>query len=80
MHGRSESPDNGLAASSEPERQMECIADRFLRFDRRIVSMPEGHVVLVDVMTDASGEERKLCTLTITLEQLVKVIQRFEIK
>jgi hypothetical protein len=40
--------------------------------------MPEGHVVLVDVMTDGSGEERKLCTLTITLEQLVKVIQQFE--
>jgi hypothetical protein len=42
MHGRSEIPDKGLAASSEPERQMEC----FLRFDQRIVSMPEGHVMI----------------------------------
>jgi hypothetical protein len=58
-----------------------CITtDRFLQFENDAHKLSEGHVIQVDVMTAGNGEKRKLCTLMLTLEQLVKVIGQYKIE
>jgi hypothetical protein len=69
------------AANRRGKWSASCVTtDRFLLFDKKVHKISEGHVVQVDVLTDGSGDERKLCTLMLTLEQLVKVIEQYEIK
>jgi len=50
----------------------------FLRFEQKVLPTEEGSAVIVNVMTDGSGEERKLTTLIITLEQLRQVLKQYE--
>ncbi len=49
------------------------VSDRWLRFAETSHKMPIGSAVWVDVMTDASGEE-KICSLAITVEELQRVL------
>ena len=54
------------------------VSDRWLRFAPTSAHMDLGSVVWVDVMTDVSGKEQKLCTLGITIEELGGVLDRIE--
>jgi hypothetical protein len=66
------------AANRRGKWSVSCTTtDRFLVFGKEVGPAPEGHVVKVDVMTDGNGEARRLCTLTLTLEQLAKVIGQY---
>jgi hypothetical protein len=67
------------ASNRRGKRSVSCIVtDRFLRFEEKTQPMEEGTAVVVHVMTDGSGEERKLTTLIITLEQLHRVLKQYE--
>jgi hypothetical protein len=54
------------------------VSDRFLRFEETAQPTKEGIAALVRVMTDGSGEDRKLTALIITLEQLHRVLNHCE--
>jgi hypothetical protein len=54
------------------------VTDRFLRFEEKLQPAEEGTAVVVHVMTDGGGEERKLTTLILTLEQLHRVLKQYE--
>ncbi len=67
------------AANRRGKRSVSCIVtDRFLRFEQKVLPTEEGSAVIVNVITDGSGEERKLTTLIITLEQLRQVLKQYE--
>jgi peptidyl-tRNA hydrolase len=73
VHGRKR------AANRRGKRSVSCtVSERFLRFEEGINSSNEGTQVIMRVMTDASGEERTLTTLVITLEQLREVLKLYE--
>ena len=46
------------------------ITDRWLRFEEGATKREHGTAVFVDVLTDTSGESRKIARLCITLEEL----------
>jgi hypothetical protein len=74
-------PTNGWqrAANRRGKQSVSCIvSDRFLRFEDKKHSGPEGTSVIMHVMTDGNGPERKLTTLVITLEQLHGVLKQYE--
>jgi hypothetical protein len=58
------------------------VTDRWLRFDKKATKVDfgiqTGTAVFVDVMTDTSGEPRKVCQVCITLEDLREVLKRYE--
>jgi hypothetical protein len=61
------------------KRSVSCIvSDRWLRFHDDTHKMEEGTAILVDVMTDTSGEPRKLAQLCLTLEDLRKVLKNYD--
>jgi len=65
-------------ANRRGRRSVSCIvSDRWLRFSPKAQPVGEGTAVIVDVMTDASGTERKLCELILTLEQLRRVVDGY---
>ncbi len=67
------------AANRRGKRSVSCIVtDRFLRFEEKVQPTEEGTAVIMHVMTDGNGAERKLTTLIITLEQLHGVLQQYE--
>lgn len=67
------------ASNRRGKRSVSCIeSDRFLRFEEKMQPTEDGTAVIVHVMTDGSGEERKLTTLIITLEQLRGVLKQYE--
>lgn len=67
------------AANRRGKRSVSCVvSDRFLRFEEEKKPIDEGTAVVMHVMTDASGEERKLTTLIVTLEQLREAINSYE--
>jgi hypothetical protein len=67
------------AANRRGKRSVSCIVtDRFLRFEEKLQPAEEGTAVVVHVMTDGGGEERKLTTLILTLEQLHRVLKQYE--
>jgi hypothetical protein len=73
-------PSNGWrrASNRRGKRSVSCIvSDRFLRFEEKMQMTEEGTAVIMHVMTDGSGEERKLTTLIITLEQLRGVLRHY---
>jgi hypothetical protein len=62
-----------------PHCDASCIVtERFLRFEEKTQPADEGRAVIVHVMTEVSGTERKLATLIVTLEQLRKVLKQYE--
>jgi hypothetical protein len=55
------------------------VSDRWLQFAPEIVgSMQIGTAVAVNVMTSVSGSDRKICELTLTLEDLRRVLKQYE--
>jgi hypothetical protein len=67
------------AANRRGKRSVSCVvSDRFLRFEEDTGTTDEGTVVLVNVMTDVNGTERKLSTLVVTLEQLRSVLKQYD--
>jgi hypothetical protein len=67
------------AANRRGKRSVSCIVtDRFLRFEEKMQPTDEGTAVVVHVMTDTSGEQLKLTTLIITLEQLHRVLKQYD--
>lgn len=54
------------------------VSDRWLRFSPTSDVMELGSVVWVDVMTEVSGDERMLCTLGITFEELRKALDNID--
>ena len=63
-------------ANRRGRRSVSCIvSDRWLRFAPKAEPVREGTAVIVDVMTDASGSERKVCELILTLEGLRRRIE-----
>jgi len=55
------------------------VSDRWLRFAPEISgSMQIGTPIAVDVMTSVSGSDRKICELTLTLEELHRVLKQYD--
>jgi len=50
------------------------VTDRFLRFSDEWRKFDDGTYIFINVMTDASDEERKLTSLCVTMEELKRVI------
>ncbi len=66
-------------ANRRGKRTVSCIvSSRWLRFDEHAQKMQSGTAILVDVLTDISGEERKLCQLCVTLEDLRRLLKLYE--
>lgn len=53
------------------------VSGRWLRFAPKAEPVGEGTAIIVDVMTSTSGEDRKLCTLILTLEELQRAIKTY---
>ena len=69
------------AKNRRGKRSVSCIVtDRWLRFREEATTLAEGPVVFMDVMTDVSGDERKLCELCIPLDDLAKAVENIKIK
>jgi hypothetical protein len=66
-------------ANRRGARSVSCLAtDRFIRFSREWQRTRHGNAVFIDVMTDGNGNERKICSLCITVEELRKVLDQVE--
>lgn len=58
------------------KRSVSCaVSDRWLRFSEKGDPMDWGTPVWLDVMSDVSGDERKLCTLCVTVEELERALK-----
>ncbi len=55
------------------------ITDRWLRFSKKSDSTNAGQVFWVDVMTDVSGSEKKICTLAITKEDIKHAFENIDL-
>ena len=67
------------AANRRGKWSVSCIVtDRFLRCEEKVQPTQEGNAIIIHVMTDGSGKERKLTTLIVTLEQLREVLKQYE--
>lgn len=66
------------------KRSVSCmVSDRWLRFPETATTVSFGDgkpssTVIVDVMTDVSGEPKKLCELCIRLEDLQSAISNIK--
>ena len=66
-------------ANARGKFSVSCIvSDRWLRFSDTSHKMELGTGVWVEVMTDAGGEEKKLCSLAITLEELQRALENIK--
>jgi hypothetical protein len=55
------------------------ITDRWLKFEDTSVRMDVGEAVILDVMeTDTDGNDKKVCQLVVTKEELLEVIKQIE--
>lgn len=64
-------------ANRRGKMSVSCVVtDRYLRFAEKTGKIDMGTVVWMDVLTDSSGDERKLCSLAITVEELRRVLVR----
>jgi hypothetical protein len=69
------------AANRRGRHSVSCIvSDRWLRFAPKAKVVGEGTAVIVDVLTDASGNDRKICQLILTLEQLRRVMDSIPVE
>jgi hypothetical protein len=68
-------------ANRRGKMSVSCVVtDRYLRFAEKTGKIEMGTAVWVDVFTDSSGEERKLCSLAITVEELRRVLDRIPVE
>jgi hypothetical protein len=68
-------------ANRRGRHSVSCIvSDRWLRFAPKAKAVGEGAAVIVEVLTDASDKERKLCELILTLDQLRRVMDSITVE
>jgi hypothetical protein len=66
-------------ANRRGKHSVSCIvSDRWLDFEPPPTRVDLGTAIFVDVMTEISGEPRKLCRMCITLEQLRRVLKQYD--
>ena len=72
---------SSMIENKRDKNAVSCIiSERWLKFDKESISIGAGETFFISVMTDVSGQPKKICRLAVTKEEILKALENVKLK